>query len=144
MAGNSQHRGAVRRTGSKKGAQVGSGGQRRRGLEGKGPTPKAADRPNHKAYAGGKSATRPTARGGQRRSKASSEVVAGRNSVVEALRADVPDLRRFIRAIIQADAYGISVADVLRTTPAPAALPHPAARGPPGRGRRRRPEPAPC
>ena len=32
-----------------------------------------------------------------------------------ALRADVPDLRRFIRAIIQADAYGISVADVLRT-----------------------------
>ena len=43
MAGNSQRRGAVRRTGSKKGAQVGSGGQRRRGLEGKGPTPKAAD-----------------------------------------------------------------------------------------------------
>lgn len=32
-----------------------------------------------------------------------------------ALRTDVPDLRRFIRAIIQADAYGISVADVLRT-----------------------------
>ena len=32
-----------------------------------------------------------------------------------ALRADVPDLRRFIRAIIKADAYGISVADVLRT-----------------------------
>lgn len=32
-----------------------------------------------------------------------------------ALRTDVPDLRRFIRAIIHADAYGISVADVLRT-----------------------------
>lgn len=32
-----------------------------------------------------------------------------------ALRTDVPDLRRFVRAIIQADAYGISVADVLRT-----------------------------
>ena len=32
-----------------------------------------------------------------------------------AIRTDVPDLRRFIRAIIQADAYGISVADVLRT-----------------------------
>lgn len=30
-------------------------------------------------------------------------------------RTDSPDLRRFIRAIIQADAYGISVADVLRT-----------------------------
>ena len=27
----------------------------------------------------------------------------------------MPDLRRFVRAIIQADAYGISVADVLRT-----------------------------
>lgn len=32
-----------------------------------------------------------------------------------ALRTNVPDLRRFVRAIIQADAYGISVADVLRT-----------------------------
>lgn len=32
-----------------------------------------------------------------------------------AMRTDVPDLRRFVRAIIQADAYGISVADVLRT-----------------------------
>lgn len=32
-----------------------------------------------------------------------------------ALRTDVTDLRRFVRAIIQADAYGISVADVLRT-----------------------------
>ena len=50
MAGNSSRRGAVRTAGSKKGPLVGSGGQRRRGLEGKGPTPKAADRPNHKAY----------------------------------------------------------------------------------------------
>lgn len=32
-----------------------------------------------------------------------------------ARRSDVPDLRRFIRAIIQADAYGIAIADVLRT-----------------------------
>lgn len=32
-----------------------------------------------------------------------------------AQRTDVPDLRRFVRAIIQADAYGISIADVLRT-----------------------------
>ncbi|MGB4809604.1 MAG: 23S rRNA (guanosine(2251)-2'-O)-methyltransferase RlmB, partial [Candidatus Phosphoribacter baldrii] len=48
MAGNSQRRGAVRKSG--KGPTVGSGGQRRRGLEGKGPTPKAADRENHKAH----------------------------------------------------------------------------------------------
>ena len=49
MAGNSQRRGAMRSS-SKKGPQVGSGGQRRRGLEGKGPPPKAADRPHHKAH----------------------------------------------------------------------------------------------
>jgi tight adherence protein C len=30
-------------------------------------------------------------------------------------RTDVPDLRRFIRAVVQADAYGVSIADVLRT-----------------------------
>ncbi|ROR73249.1 23S rRNA (guanosine(2251)-2'-O)-methyltransferase RlmB [Bogoriella caseilytica] len=49
MAGNSQRRGAVRKPGSKKGMQVGSGGQRRRGLEGKGPTPKAEERDYHPA-----------------------------------------------------------------------------------------------
>lgn len=32
-----------------------------------------------------------------------------------ATRTTVPDLRRFVRAVIQADAYGISIADVLRT-----------------------------
>jgi tight adherence protein C len=30
-------------------------------------------------------------------------------------RTSVPDLRRFIRAVVQADAYGVSIADVLRT-----------------------------
>jgi tight adherence protein C len=30
-------------------------------------------------------------------------------------RTDVPDLRRFVRAIVQADKYGVAVADVLRT-----------------------------
>ncbi|MBK5248663.1 MAG: type II secretion system F family protein [Actinomycetales bacterium] len=30
-------------------------------------------------------------------------------------RTDVPDLRRFVRAVIQADTYGVSIADVLRT-----------------------------
>ncbi|HEY3261416.1 MAG TPA: 23S rRNA (guanosine(2251)-2'-O)-methyltransferase RlmB, partial [Pseudonocardiaceae bacterium] len=49
MAGNSRRRGAVRKTGTKKGAVVGSGGQRRRGLEGRGPTPKAGDRAGHPA-----------------------------------------------------------------------------------------------
>ena len=94
MAGNSQRRGAVRKSGSKKGMVVGSGGQRRRGLEGKGPTPKAADRPNHKAYkdaqrSGGTSGGGSRS-GGSRRGKPSSEMIAGRNPVVECLRAGVP------------------------------------------------------
>ncbi len=32
-----------------------------------------------------------------------------------AARTDAPDLRRFIRAVVQADAYGVSIAEVLRT-----------------------------
>jgi len=112
MAGNSQRRGAVRKGGSKKGSTVGSGGQRRRGLEGKGPTPKAADRPQHKAHKVAKVAAkgsdnrsgagvrRPS---GARKGRASSEVVAGRNSVVEALRADVPVSTMYVAGRIDAD-----------------------------------------
>ncbi|MGO4341731.1 23S rRNA (guanosine(2251)-2'-O)-methyltransferase RlmB [Pedococcus sp. 2YAF34] len=113
MAGNSQRRGAVRKGASKKGASVGSGGQRRRGLEGKGPTPRAEDRPNHKAHkmakaaakSGGPSSRGTGSRGGGRRSggKASSEIVAGRNSVVEALRADVPVTTMYVAGRIDAD-----------------------------------------
>ncbi len=50
MPGNSQRRG--RRTSSKKGATVGSGGQRRAGLKGKGRTLPAEERPWHKGYSG--------------------------------------------------------------------------------------------
>ena len=57
MAGNSQRRGAIRK-GGKKGPTVGSGGQRRRGLEGKGPTPRAEDRPAHKAHKMAKAAAK--------------------------------------------------------------------------------------
>jgi 23S rRNA (guanosine2251-2'-O)-methyltransferase len=91
MAGNSQRKGAIRKTG-KGNPTAGSGGRVRRGLEGKGPTPKAKDRPNHKVYkqrarAEKAASTRPkkrVAKGGD------SEWVAGRNSVVEALRAQMP------------------------------------------------------
>jgi 23S rRNA (guanosine2251-2'-O)-methyltransferase len=51
MPGNSQRRGA-RRTSSKKGATMGSGGQRRAGLRGKGRTLPAEERPWHKGYSG--------------------------------------------------------------------------------------------
>jgi 23S rRNA (guanosine2251-2'-O)-methyltransferase len=50
MPGNSQRRG--RRTSSKKGATVGSGGQRRAGLKGRGRTLPADERPWHKGYSG--------------------------------------------------------------------------------------------
>ncbi|HEX5523130.1 MAG TPA: 23S rRNA (guanosine(2251)-2'-O)-methyltransferase RlmB [Pedococcus sp.] len=110
MAGNSQRRGAIRKGSSKKGATVGSGGQRRRGLEGKGPTPKATERPHHKAHRVAKAvakrdgSARQTGRpAGGRRSKASSEIVAGRNSVVEALRADIPVTTMYVAGRIDAD-----------------------------------------
>jgi len=47
MAGNSSRKGAVRQ--SKKGPSSGTGGNNKRRLEGKGPTPKAEDRPYHAA-----------------------------------------------------------------------------------------------
>ena len=107
MAGNSSRRGAVRRTGSKKGAQVGSGGQRRKSLEGKGPTPKAHERPNHKAYkktkaSGARDAGNRPGRS-PRRDRASSEIVAGRNSVLEVLRAEAPVATLYIAGRVESD-----------------------------------------
>ena len=49
MAGNSQRKGAIKKSG-KGNPTAGSGGRVRRGLEGKGPTPKAKDRPYHQAH----------------------------------------------------------------------------------------------
>ena len=107
MAGNSRRRGAVRRDGSKKGAVVGSGGQRRKGLQGKGPTPKASERPNHKAYKMAKAqAKRDSGRPQQRRRNsgaASTEMVAGRNSVLEALRAEVPVTTMYVASRLESD-----------------------------------------
>ena len=112
MPGNSQRRGAVR-TSNKKGATVGSGGQRRRSLEGKGPTPKANERPGHKAYKQAKAGEKRGASGGGsrsggqrptgRREKASSEVVAGRNSVLEALRAEIPANTLYLASRLESD-----------------------------------------
>lgn len=88
MAGNSQRRGAVRKAGTKKGPTIGSGGVRRRGLEGRGATPPAHERPHHPA---GKRAAK-AARQAQGRHKKTddTEIVLGRNPVVECLRAGVP------------------------------------------------------
>jgi 23S rRNA (guanosine2251-2'-O)-methyltransferase len=92
MPGNSKRKGAIKKSG-KGNPTAGSGGRVRRGLEGKGPTPKAKDREGHVAFkrrkaAEKKGATRPrrkpAARGGD------AEWVVGRNSVLEALRAQMP------------------------------------------------------
>ncbi|WP_277454171.1 23S rRNA (guanosine(2251)-2'-O)-methyltransferase RlmB [Janibacter sp. DB-40] len=101
MAGNSQRRGAVRRSGSKKGMQVGTGGQRRKSLEGKGPTPKASERPNHKAYKPQSEQKRPAKP--QRKKTSSTEVVAGRNSVLEALRSQLPVTTMYVAHRIDSD-----------------------------------------
>ena len=93
MAGNSQRRGAMRKSGTKKGQTTGSGGQRRKGLEGRGPTPKAADRPYHKSHKRSQSSGGNRVAGRQTRGTrqgSGPELLVGRNPVVEALRADVP------------------------------------------------------
>jgi len=89
VAGNSQRKGAIKKSG-KGNPTAGSGGRVRRGLEGKGPTPKAKDRPYHQAYKAAKRAEKSAARRPKRKTGTEAEWVAGRNSVVEALRAGVP------------------------------------------------------
>jgi 23S rRNA (guanosine2251-2'-O)-methyltransferase len=146
VAGNSQRQGAKRTPGSKKGSTTGSGGQRRKALTGRGPTPRAEERTGHTASrrsgsaaktdrsgstggqgargggarsgagrgtGGGAGRRRSTgsdnsARGGPRGksgrgAKGSTETVAGRNAVVEALRAGVPATALQVAARIDTD-----------------------------------------
>jgi 23S rRNA (guanosine2251-2'-O)-methyltransferase len=106
MAGNSQKRGAVRAT--KKGPTGGTGGKNKSRLAGKGPTPKAEDRPYHSAATRKKATTakeiRPRApRQKSERPKGGGELVAGRNAVVEALRAGVPATELIVARSIDVD-----------------------------------------
>jgi 23S rRNA (guanosine2251-2'-O)-methyltransferase len=115
----------------KKGPSVGTGGHGRKRLEGKGPTPKAEDRKGHKAFRAKKSADKKKAAGirvarkgefvasgpktagvagaaarkGRRITKAteSFEVLSGRNSVLEALRAKVPATTLYLATRIEMD-----------------------------------------
>jgi 23S rRNA (guanosine2251-2'-O)-methyltransferase len=103
--------------GSKKGPSSGSGGQRRKGLEARGATPKATERTKHPAHKdavrGAKRAAAPGARpsrparsggsGATRRTKGSSEIVYGRNSVLEALRADIPVTTMYVAGRLESD-----------------------------------------
>jgi 23S rRNA (guanosine2251-2'-O)-methyltransferase len=100
----------------KKGATKGSGGNGRKALEGKGPTPKAGDRAWHVAgkrkaaqerfvAAGGKPQPRQSNVNRSTRSKASddTETVTGRNSVLEALRARIPATALYIAQRVEMD-----------------------------------------
>jgi 23S rRNA (guanosine2251-2'-O)-methyltransferase len=101
MAGNSQRRGAMRKPGTKKGAVVGSGGQKSKGLRGRGATPPAELRPGHSAQRrstqrqpaqrqGAQGGTGPAGRARRRTGAEPAETVLGRNPVLECLRAGVP------------------------------------------------------
>ena len=129
MAGNSQRKGAVRKRGKgigNAGITAGSGGRVKRGLEGRGPTPKAEDRPYHKAYRKRRpeespiSAERPRGRRtppGEQRVRASerkapgAEWVIGRNAVLEALQADLPVRRAYLMEGAERDSR---IGDILR------------------------------
>jgi len=106
---------------AKRPPRVGSGGRGRQALEGKGPTPKAEDRPYHKAYrAKQERAKQERGKGGRptsardaapRRSSAgtskvrakTTELLFGRNSVLEALRARIPARSLMLAQRIETD-----------------------------------------
>ncbi|QNE47812.1 23S rRNA (guanosine(2251)-2'-O)-methyltransferase RlmB [Glaciihabitans sp. INWT7] len=118
---NKPRAGAVRK--SSTGKQVGSGGQGRQALEGKKPTPKAVDRPYHPAgkrkaandrFAAAGGTKKPSSTGAPQRAAGPQraqrpkqtdefEVVTGRNSVLEALRAKIPATALYIATRIEYD-----------------------------------------
>ncbi|MBA2698097.1 MAG: 23S rRNA (guanosine(2251)-2'-O)-methyltransferase RlmB [Nocardioidaceae bacterium] len=106
MAGNSKRTGAIRK---RQGGNptAGSGGRRRRALEGRGPTPKASERQGHKVHrtptsddSRAQPSRRPTR---SSRGAPTSEWVAGRNAVVEALQAGVPVTALYVAARAERD-----------------------------------------
>ena len=88
LPGNSQRKGSIRKTSKK--PTAGSGGRVKRGLEGKGPTPRASEREYHKTYKKQTAAAKKTPSRKPRRKGSDAEWIAGRNSVLEALREGVP------------------------------------------------------
>jgi 23S rRNA (guanosine2251-2'-O)-methyltransferase len=124
----------------KKGATKGTGGKNRRSLEGKGPTPKAEDRAWHPA--GQRKAAKDRLAAAQARTGRAtqqqpprhrkptsasddSELVTGRNAVLEALRTRIPATTLYVAARIEVDervreilklatSRGIPVLEVMR------------------------------
>jgi 23S rRNA (guanosine2251-2'-O)-methyltransferase len=114
----------------KKPPSKGTGGHGRRKLEGRGPTPPAKERPKHPAARAAKSAAKraQSSPSGSRtrRGPAADDLVAGRNAVVEALRASVPATVLYVAVGLDHDdrideskklagARGVAFMDVTRT-----------------------------
>lgn len=108
MARDSRPKSAAVRK-DRKGPTKGSGGQGKRRLQGKGPTPKAEDRVYHKAHRQKELADRSKAKRGSSGSRGrgsgygTEDVVAGRNAVVEALAEQVPAVELLITSDIDSD-----------------------------------------
>jgi 23S rRNA (guanosine2251-2'-O)-methyltransferase len=128
VPGSSQRKGAIRKK-TKGNPTAGSGGRVRRGLEGRGPTPKAEDRTKHPAHRRAKAKERAKERNRRPDRKDATEStvewVYGRNPVVEALRAGVPVNAIYVaegterdarlrEALLIAVEHGISLLEVPR------------------------------
>ncbi|SFS01265.1 23S rRNA (guanosine2251-2'-O)-methyltransferase [Agrococcus baldri] len=99
----------------KKGPQKGTGGNGRKSLEGKGPTPKAEDRSWHpagkrkaareryEAVAGKSRRPEPPRHRKPSSAKDDSELVTGRNSVLEALKAKIPATSLILASRLEMD-----------------------------------------
>ncbi|MDO4888178.1 MAG: 23S rRNA (guanosine(2251)-2'-O)-methyltransferase RlmB [Actinomycetaceae bacterium] len=122
MPGNQQSH----RPKKKKGPTVGSGGKRRRGLEGRGPTPKAEDRVYHVAHKRKLKAEAEARQAAERKARtpgvraaiqlaAGHELIAGRNPVVEAVRSGIPLTRVFMVGSLVGDER---LGEVVRTATA--------------------------
>ena len=115
MSNKSSRGGAVRK--KSRGKAVGSGGQGRQALEGRGPTPKAEDRAYHPAGKAKAARERLEAArkrhgvedrgrgsgGAQRRKNDDTELVTGRNAVLEALRTRIPAVTLYVAAKVEMD-----------------------------------------
>ena len=112
MSNPSRNRpGAVRKA-KKTGATKGTGGHGRKSLEGKGPTPKAEDRHWAKdrrrraaaeARANGQKPGRPQSQRRRSSTVNDAELVTGRNSALEALRAGIPATTVYVVSSIDMD-----------------------------------------
>lgn len=115
MSQKKGRQGAVRK--KSRGTAVGSGGQGRQALEGRGPTPKAEDRPYHPAgkakaaqerlraarqrHGGGRDDRSTRSRGTKKAE--TGELVTGRNAVLEALRTRIPATALYVAAKVEMD-----------------------------------------